>query len=59
MSQSTPENSKTELNDLRMRCHQLIDAIAKRPGAIKLLKLAEKALVLYSEYKSNRKYGNR
>ncbi|MBD1847289.1 hypothetical protein H6F89_28565 [Cyanobacteria bacterium FACHB-63] len=43
-------------DEMRLRCHRLIDRIAKRPGSAKLLQLAEKALILYAGYKANRKY---
>ncbi|BAU13751.1 hypothetical protein LEP3755_42920 [Leptolyngbya sp. NIES-3755] len=56
MSDTLESNNEPDsINDMRMRCHRLIDAIAKRPGSAKLLQLAEKALILYSEYKTNRK----
>ncbi|MBD1847276.1 hypothetical protein H6F89_28500 [Cyanobacteria bacterium FACHB-63] len=45
------------IDEIRLRCHRLIDAISKRPGSMKLLKLSERALELYSGYKLDRKYG--
>ena len=52
-------NEQSSQDDVRLRCHKLIDRIAKRPGSAKLLALAEKALILYSEYKGTRKNDTR
>lgn len=56
--ESTTETT-SHTDEVRLRCHRLIDRIAKRPGSAKLLQLAEKALILYAEYKANRKYDTR
>lgn len=49
----------TSPDDIRLRCHRLIDTIARRPGAAKLLQLAERALTNFAQYKSNRNYDRR
>lgn len=46
-------------NKIRLRCHRLIDTIARRPGAAKLLQLAERALTNFANYKMNRSYDRR
>ncbi|MBD1844014.1 hypothetical protein H6F89_11500 [Cyanobacteria bacterium FACHB-63] len=51
---NTQQPSHTD--EVRLRCHKLIDRIARRPGSAKLLQLAEKSLTLYAEYKANRKH---
>lgn len=43
-------------DEVRLRCHRLIDCIAKRPGSAKLLQLAERALTNFADYKKNRSY---
>ncbi|MGG6266245.1 hypothetical protein ACQ4M3_05320 [Leptolyngbya sp. AN03gr2] len=54
-SESNIEQS-SDPNDVRLRCHRLIDRIAKRPGSAKLLQSAERALTLFANYKKNRSY---
>lgn len=46
-------------DEVRLRCHQLIDAIAKHRGSQKLLLLAERALTNFANYKKNRRYDTR
>lgn len=40
--------------ELKIDCHRLIEAIARRPGAIKLLLCAQRALRTFADYKTNR-----
>jgi len=40
---------------LRSECHRLIELIARRPGAVKLLNGLLPQLKLYSQYKANRR----
>ncbi|MBD1825689.1 hypothetical protein H6F51_24790 [Cyanobacteria bacterium FACHB-DQ100] len=58
MSETPEINAETtsHTDEVRLRCHRLIDRIAKRPGSAKLLQLAEKSLTLYAEYKASRKH---
>ncbi|MBD1859287.1 MULTISPECIES: hypothetical protein [Leptolyngbya] len=48
----------SELNELRLHCHKLIDRIARNPGAIKLLTGVIPTLEIYANYKSNRRKKN-
>jgi hypothetical protein len=50
------QNSKANL--LKAGCHSLIGAIARRPGAVKLLQGAREALLIYSAYKANRSHSS-
>ncbi|MBD2081783.1 hypothetical protein [Leptolyngbya sp. FACHB-17] len=58
MSEASEANTEqlSHPDEVRLRCHKLIDRIAKRPGSAKLLQLAEKSLTLYANYKKNRSY---
>ncbi|MBD1823677.1 hypothetical protein H6F51_14415 [Cyanobacteria bacterium FACHB-DQ100] len=58
MSEAPEINTETisHLDEVRLRCHRLIDRIAKRPGSTKLLQLAERALTNFANYKKNRSY---
>jgi hypothetical protein len=53
--ESNNEQPSQTLNEVRLRCHRLIDLIAKRPGSIKLLLLAERSLTTFEQYKANRR----
>lgn len=46
--------SRPTVAGLKKDCHYLIEAIAKRPGAIKLLFGAKATLRTFAAYKSNR-----
>lgn len=53
----TPEINTGQVSytdEVRLRCHRLIDLIAKHPGSQKLLLLAERALTNFANYKANR-----
>lgn len=45
--------------ELKQECHSLIEAVARRPGAIKLLLGVRGQLLLFSQYKANRDYSQR
>jgi len=45
----------SQLDEVRLRCHGLIDRIARKNGAMKLLQLAERSLTTFEQYKANRK----
>lgn len=44
-----------ERDAILFECHQLLEHIARRPGAIKLLTGAKSALKTYAQYKANRR----
>jgi hypothetical protein len=46
--------AQAQRDALLAECHQLVNQIARRPGAIKLLSGAKSALELYAQYKGNR-----
>jgi len=48
--------SNSEIDLIKCECLSLIEAIARRPGAIKLLQGAREALLIYSAYKANRSH---
>lgn len=48
------ERQQATVGQLRSQCHQLIDAISKRPGAAKLLTGLLPTLKMYSKYKTKR-----
>lgn len=52
MTSSTPPNQTPQL---LQECQQLLIAISKRPGSTKLLNLVKEQLVVYANYKANRK----
>lgn len=54
MSSPESEQSLPSIAALKLECHRLIEAIARRPGAIKLLLGAKAALATYAAYKANR-----
>jgi hypothetical protein len=43
-----------ERDALLRECHQLLEQISRRPGAIKLLTGAKSAFEMYAQYKANR-----
>lgn len=47
----TPPNLQT----LKQECHRLIEAVARRPGAMKLLLGTLLQLQMFADYKSNRR----
>ncbi len=47
------------IGGLKQECYRLIDVVARRPGAIKLLLGCKEMLTTLSEYKANRKFGPR
>jgi hypothetical protein len=53
--ESNHEQPSQILNGERLQCHRLIERIAKRPGLIKLLLLAERSLTTFEQYKANRR----
>lgn len=53
MTQSEPRNDP-EHQRLVAQCHSLVDVIANRPGAVKLLKGVLPTLEQYAAYKMNR-----
>lgn len=40
--------------ELKRQCHALIEVVAKRPGAIKLLQGVLNQLQIFAQYKANR-----
>lgn len=56
-SYSPTSNSvqQSTLGQLRSQCHELIDVISKRPGAVKLLLGVLPTLELYAQYKTKPK----
>ena len=61
MNESTEPHIPTAshtVDGVKLRCHVLVDRIAKRPGAIKLLLCAERALQTFASYKANRNFFN-
>lgn len=61
MNETTESNTPSALHTVdgvKLRCHILVDRIAKRPGAIKLLLCAERALQTFANYKANRAFHN-
>jgi hypothetical protein len=61
MSETSETNREqaSRPDEVRLRCHRLIDFIAKRPGSQKLLLLAERVLTDFANYKKNRCYDTR
>lgn len=57
MSETSEINTETvsHPDEVRLRCHRLIDRIARKNGAMKLLQLAERSLTTFEQYKANRK----
>jgi|GEM_PF-4333115 len=51
--------ANSEVGLLKAECHSLIEAIARKPAAVKLLKGARSALQTFAQYKSNRNIGDR
>ena len=43
-------------DELKRQCHQLIEAIATRPGAVKLLQGILDQARVFAQYKSDRKF---
>jgi hypothetical protein len=54
LSQNPKDLSNSEVGLLKAECHSLIEAIARKPAAVKLLKGARSALERFVGYKSNR-----
>ena len=54
LSQNPKALSNSEANLLKAECHLLIETIARKPAAVKLLKGARSALKMFVGYKSNR-----
>lgn len=53
MNPQVSEHLKS-LNQLKLECHQLIEQVARRPGAAKLLLGIKGTLEMYASYKANR-----
>jgi hypothetical protein len=56
LSQNPKDATNSELSSLKCECHRLIELVARRPGAIKLLQGAREVLLIYSAYKPNRSH---
>lgn len=52
-------NAPPTLLELKRECHDLIEQVARRPGAIKLLLGTRNQLRLFSQYKAGRNTGDR
>jgi hypothetical protein len=44
------------IGELKRDCHRLIEQVAQRPGAIKLLLGIRDQAMIFSQYKANRDY---
>lgn len=49
-------NQPPTTESLRLEAHRLIDVVARRPGAVKLLEGVLVQLRLFAAYKANRSY---
>lgn len=54
----TPNIQHPTLAQLRAECHRLVDAVARRPGAMKLLLGVHRQLLMFAAYKGNRRRQN-
>lgn len=49
-------NQPPTLSQLKDECHRMLDRVARRPGAMKLLLGVQRQLQLFAGYKANRRY---